>query len=114
MMYQGFSLPSRITAAHSPVDCIRSCGTPLTLPATQERPCNISLLLPQADFSVNQMVSEGSNVTVTVLLSGEAPAYPVKVPYNVSGTAINPYDHNASDGVIVISSGTTGSLYSRQ
>ena len=67
-------------------------------------------VLPQADFSVDQMVSEGSNVTVTILLSGEAPAYPVKVPYKVSGTAINPYDHNASDGVIVISSGTTGSL----
>ena len=67
-------------------------------------------VLPQADFSVDQTVSEGSNVTVTVLLSGNAPAYPVTVPYVVTGTAINPADHNATDGVVVISSGTTGAV----
>jgi hypothetical protein len=67
-------------------------------------------VLPQANFSVDQNVSEGSTVTVTVLLSGEAAAYPVSVPYIVTGTAVNPHDHNATDGVIVISSGTTGSL----
>jgi thermitase len=64
---------------------------------------------PQASLAVNQTVGEGSTVTVEVFLSGPAPAYPVSVPYSVSGTADRPEDHNATDGVITINSGTTGS-----
>lgn len=68
------------------------------------------IVLPQADFSIDQTVSEGSEVTVNVILSGTAPAYPVVIPYLVNGTAANPYDHNAADGQIVITSGTTAAV----
>jgi hypothetical protein len=66
------------------------------------------VILPQADFVINQTVSEGSEVAVGVVLSGPAPDYPVVIPYRVSGTADNPYDHNAADGSIFIGSGLTG------
>lgn len=67
-------------------------------------------VLPQVDFSIDQTVSEGSEVTVNVALSGLAPDYPVVIPYRVSGTAGNPYDHNATDGSIVIDNGVTGTV----
>lgn len=67
-------------------------------------------VLPQADFAIDQTVSEGAEVLVTVLLSGEAPEYPVNIPYTVGGSAINPLDHNAVSGEIVIDSGTSGSF----
>jgi hypothetical protein len=63
---------------------------------------------PQASLAVNQTVGEGSTVTVEVFLSGPAPAYPVSIPYTVGGTADRPADHNATDGVFTINSGTTG------
>ena len=66
-------------------------------------------VLPQADFFINQTVSEGSEVSVSVVLSGPAPDYPVVIPYRVTGSADNPYDHDATDGSIVIGSGVTGS-----
>ena len=66
------------------------------------------VILPQADFVIDQTVSEGSEVAVGVVLSGPAPDYPVVIPYRVSGTADNPYDHNAADGSIFIGSGLTG------
>jgi len=67
-------------------------------------------VLPQADFSLNQTVNEGSTVTVSVYLSGEAADYPVVVPYVVSGSANNPLDHDARDGEIVIAQGISGSM----
>jgi hypothetical protein len=67
-------------------------------------------ILPQADFAIDQTVSEGSEVTVSVALSGPAPDYPVVIPYRVSGSAGNPYDHDAADGTIVINNGVTGAL----
>ena len=65
-------------------------------------------VLPQADFAIDQTASEGSEVSVSVVLSGPARDYPVVIPYRLSGTADNPYDHDAADGSIVISSGLTG------
>ena len=65
---------------------------------------------PTASFSADQVVAEGSTVTVSVSLSHAAISYPVVIPYTVSGTAVNPDDHNAADGTLTINSGTTGSL----
>ena len=70
-------------------------------------------VLPQADFAIDQTVSEGSEVTVGVVLSGPAPAYPVVIPYRVSGSADNPLDHDATDGAVVIDRGVTGSAVFR-
>ena len=67
-------------------------------------------VLPLADLALDQTVSEGSTVTVGVFLSGPAAHYPVVLPYTVGGSATNPGDHDAVDGVITINSGTTGSL----
>ncbi len=65
---------------------------------------------PFANFWVDQKVGEGGSITVGVELSSAALNYPVTIPYTVSGTASNPADHDAVDGNIVISSGTSGSL----
>ena len=49
-------------------------------------------------------------MTVKAFLSGQAPRYPVTIPYTVSGSAVNPQDHDAADGIITISSGTSGEV----
>ncbi len=67
-------------------------------------------VLPLVNLAVDQTVGEGSAVTVSVGLSAPASSYPVTVPYSVSGTAVNPADHDAVDGVIIIASGTSGSM----
>jgi hypothetical protein len=67
-------------------------------------------IAPTASFGPSQTVTEGSTVTVNVTLSYQAFAYPVTIPYTISGTATNPSDHNAADGTITINSGTTGSF----
>ncbi len=65
---------------------------------------------PTVNFTLDQRVAEGATVTVTAILSEAASAYPVTIPYTVSGTATNPVDHNAANGNIVINAGTTGSI----
>ncbi|WJW75118.1 S8 family serine peptidase [Thiohalobacter sp. IOR34] len=70
----------------------------------------VVIVEPRVDVAVDQVLSEGSRATVTVHLSGEAASYPVRVPYRLSGTALNPADHDAVDGVIRIDSGTSGSF----
>ena len=60
---------------------------------------------PLANFSVSaQTASEGTDVSITVMLNGDAPAYPVVLPYRIgsSSTATYPHDHNAQRGTIVI------------
>jgi hypothetical protein len=66
---------------------------------------------PQASLAINQTVGEGSDVTVNVFLSGAAAVYPVTIPFAVRGSATNPADHNAANGVITFNSGTTGKLF---
>lgn len=66
-------------------------------------------ILPFANLSVDQTVGKGGEVRVYVYLSGEAPHYPVRIPYTVSGSA-SAEDHDAKDGTIVIDEGTVGSM----
>ncbi len=67
---------------------------------------------PLVDFSKNQTIGEdgGPTVTVGVYLNGSAADYPVTVPYTVSGTAINPEDHNLNSGTVTITAGTSASI----
>ena len=51
-------------------------------------------VIPIANFSATQSVVEGADVTVNVSLNGAAVSYPVVIPYTVSGTSVNPSDHN--------------------
>jgi len=65
---------------------------------------------PIASFVVDQSVNEGMTAIVGVELNGFAPEYPVTVPYTVSGDAVNPDDHSATDGILVIESGMYGEI----
>lgn len=67
-------------------------------------------VVPRVSLAPGQIVGEGSEVLVKVYLSGEAAEYPVSIPYSLSGTARNPEDHDAVDGVIRITDGVTGEL----
>lgn len=79
-------------------------------------------ILPSVNFEIDQITGEDSYVSVIAHLSGDAPEYPVTIPYTVSGNAtgeanveinnLDPNtDHNAGDGVITIESGTRGEVY---
>jgi len=53
---------------------------------------------------------EGSNATVTAVLSGEASTYPVSIPLDVSGTAAGSDYTISGANEIVITTGTIGNL----
>jgi len=61
---------------------------------------------PRVIFCKDQTVGEGAAVTVRVHLNGPAPAYPVKVPYIVGGTALQPDDFTLADGTLEFVDGT--------
>ena len=68
-------------------------------------------VIPQVSFHQDQLVAEGNTVTLTAELNGLALAYPVKVPFTVSGTATTlDGDHNLNNDEIVITGGFTGSV----
>jgi hypothetical protein len=62
-------------------------------------------VVPMVNFQVDQTVPEGVTARAHVELIGPAVNYPVIVPYEVSGTASNPSDHDAVSGQAVIDSG---------
>ncbi|WP_310281301.1 Ig-like domain-containing protein [Rheinheimera soli] len=64
---------------------------------------------PLISLSKDQLVTEGSDVVVEVMLNGPSPVYPVLVPYTVSGSA-DANDHTLVSGVAEISSGVSTSL----
>ncbi|WP_440053593.1 Ig-like domain-containing protein [Pseudoalteromonas sp. T1lg65] len=64
---------------------------------------------PIISLSKDQVVAEGNDVTVQVLLNGNAPSYPVNVSYSVSGTADN-LDHSAQSGEVIITNGTSAAI----
>lgn len=64
---------------------------------------------PLISLSKDQIVSEGSEVTVQVLLNGPSPTYPVVVSYSVGGSA-NASDHTLQSGVVSIDSGLSATL----
>jgi large repetitive protein len=64
---------------------------------------------PLISLSKDQLVSEGSEIEVQVILNGPAPVYPVMVPYTVTGSAgVN--DHTLVSGVAEISSGLSTTI----
>lgn len=64
---------------------------------------------PLVSLSKDQLVTEGSEVEVQVILNGPAPVYPVSVPYTVSGSA-GANDHTLVSGVAEISSGLSTTI----
>lgn len=56
-------------------------------------------VIPLVSFErETQFAGEGGMATITVTLNGDAPVYPVVIPYQIDGssTAINPDDHDAT------------------
>ncbi|REL28146.1 tandem-95 repeat protein [Thalassotalea euphylliae] len=66
-------------------------------------------VLPLVSLAKDQITSEGQSLTIGVHLNGNAPVYPMVVPYTVSGTA-NSDDHNLVSGELVIEQGTDASI----
>ncbi|WMN90024.1 Ig-like domain-containing protein [Vibrio parahaemolyticus] len=64
---------------------------------------------PLVSISKDAIITEGSDYSVRVFLNGEAPEYPLTVPYTVSGTS-GSSDHDLADGYVTISSGTEGTI----
>ena len=58
---------------------------------------------PLVSIDSDQQVSEGTSVEVTIFLNGEAPVYPMVIPYDVVG---NDDDHTLTSGEVMIASGT--------
>jgi len=65
---------------------------------------------PIANWQVDQESGEDNTVLVNLYLNGPAPVYPVVANYSVSGTAVNPDDHDAASGTITIQSGQSASI----
>ncbi|MBD1581577.1 Ig-like domain-containing protein [Pseudoalteromonas sp. S16_S37] len=64
---------------------------------------------PLVSLSKDQVVTEGSEVTVQVMLNGVSPTYPLDIPYTIGGTA-SQSDHSAQSGVVTIYSGTQATI----
>ncbi|MFB2730100.1 Ig-like domain-containing protein, partial [Shewanella mangrovisoli] len=65
---------------------------------------------PLISLSKDQVVAEGNQVTVSVHLNGEAPSYPLSIPFTVSGSA-DSSDHDLVDGVVEITSGQMAEIH---
>ncbi len=66
--------------------------------------------LPDVNFGPDQVIAEGSTVTVHVGLSRPALVYPVTINYGVSYVGATTADHSPISGVLQINSGTTGTI----
>ncbi|WP_337842696.1 Ig-like domain-containing protein [Rheinheimera sp.] len=64
---------------------------------------------PLVSLSKDQLVTEGNEVEVQVILNGPSPVYPLSVPYTVSGSA-GTNDHTLVSGVAEISSGLSTTI----
>lgn len=64
---------------------------------------------PIVSLGRDRTVAEGETPSLKVFLNGDAPVYPVTVPYTVRGSAANPGDHDLTAGTLTINSGRTAS-----
>ncbi|OEY70104.1 hypothetical protein BI198_11400 [Rheinheimera salexigens] len=65
---------------------------------------------PQVAISKPQTVSNNSQVTVSVMLNGQPPSYPVDVTYHVTGTTNAVTEHNLASGSVLINSGLSATI----
>ena len=65
---------------------------------------------PLVSMSKNQVVPEGTEVRIKVLLNGTAPTYPIDIPFSLSGTAIEGIDFTLEQETVVITEGTQAEL----
>ncbi|CAM4240076.1 Ig-like domain-containing protein [Pseudoalteromonas byunsanensis] len=67
------------------------------------------LVQPIVSIVPGQTISEGNHYTLEISLNGDAPIYPVTVPYVISGTA-NELDHSLNSGEVEITQGRSATL----
>ncbi|WP_206747258.1 putative Ig domain-containing protein [Enterovibrio norvegicus] len=66
-------------------------------------------VFPIISLGANIEAAEGNTIELTAYLNGDSPAYPVIVPFTVTGTA-DSSDHTLESGDIIIESGHSGSI----
>lgn len=70
---------------------------------TESQTVNVN---PLISLSKDQVVAEGSQVTVEVILNGDAPSYPLTVSYEITGSATGDgIDHDAASGSVTFAEG---------
>ena len=68
-------------------------------------------ILPLANLDVDFSAGEGGNHSISVTLSGDAPSYPVKIPFNLSGTATEGDDYSMNTtAALIIEQGRSASM----
>ena len=68
-------------------------------------------ILPLANLDVDFSAGEGGNHSISVTLSGDAPSYPVNIPFNLSGTATEGDDYSINvSAALIISQGRSASM----
>jgi len=65
---------------------------------------------PLVSLSAILSIAEGKLVSVPVILSGNAPQYPVEIPFTLTGTATLDADYQVATTAVVILSGLTSSI----
>ena len=68
-------------------------------------------VVPVVNLATAITVTEGNNLGLAVMLSGQAADYPVIVPFTVGGTAVEGDDYSVDpSGSIIITEGTMGTI----
>ena len=70
----------------------------------------IITVIPQVNLSAAQTAGEGSTITITATLNGNALTYPLEIPFNVFGSATAGQDYQLSAASFLITSGVTASI----
>jgi len=67
------------------------------------------MVRPLVSVGRGSRVVEGASATLTVILNGQSPIYPLNIPFSISGTAQED-DHDLTDGIITIHEGTQATV----
>ena len=62
---------------------------------------------PLVNFHGGQIVAEGASARVSVVLSGQAPSYPLVIPVEITGS-VDGLDYTTTSNEIIITEGTSG------
>ena len=78
----------------------------------QSKAVQVIKILPLVNLTPSSLIAEGGRVDVSAILSGDAADYPVRIPYEISGSAENTVDYQIEGtiGVIAIEQGREASF----
>ena len=69
----------------------------------QSKAVQVVKILPLINLTPSSLIAEGARVEVSAILSGDAADYPVRIPYEISGSAENTVDYQIDGAIGVIS-----------